>query len=868
MRVVLQAPCRGGNFGPRSTVQVADDQRLSELRQDVRYGLRTLATSPGFTFVAIASLSLGIAVATCAYSEVNGLILRDIPGVRRAGELVALQEPSSYPNYVRYRERNDLFSQTTAYVAPVPFDVSFTPTLGSRADRIWGQLVTVSYFATLGVQPARGRFPESANVPEAVLSYRLWEQRFGGAPAIMGKQIRVNGSSMTVAGVGPRGFLGASPGYFPADLWISLEAAERIAPELRGNALERRDPPMFQVTARLQPGVPMERAEAALDATARQMERDYGDANRDRGGRRVQLVPGGKVLPIRRQDRPFFTETLLVLGVLMLSIACSNVANMMLARSRARWREMAVRISLGANRSRLIRQLLTESMLIAAGAGAVGVAVSWWLMRLAAQIRLPGPAPVSFDLAPDWRVFLFALAATAAAGLGFGFLPALQATRAGLAPALKEGGEMQLGRHRAFNLRNGLMLCQMTGSLTLLLLTAFLGLGIQTTAGVQQGFDASNLYLVALDPVRDGYPAAQAASLFDKLLARVRQLPSIQSAAITETVPASLEGNSGATFSEAGVGSTRNPRGARRHIVGEGYFETAGIPILQGRPFREGDKDVVIVSQTLANSFSSGQGMIGQSIIGRPIAIASTPPRGGFGAIAGASDFRQGALSPEFRDFEVIGVAGDVSEDLIASRKHPAIYFPLRAADYAQPSPNGVTLMLRSKPGVDAIGAAERELAAIDPSVTPFHARSMAEQIAEFMQSLRSAAWTWNLLGAFGMILAASGLAGVTAYGVMRRRREIGIRVALGAQRRDVLSLVMKEGAAVIAAGTLIGMILTWAGVKAMSAFFFSVASVKSFEPAVLVGAPVLLAGLALAACYAAGRKALAIEPAIALRRQ
>jgi MacB-like periplasmic core domain/FtsX-like permease family len=328
-------------------------------------------------------------------------------------------------------------------------------------------------------------------------------------------------------------------------------------------------------------------------------------------------------------------------------------------------------------------------------------------------------------------------------------------------------------------------------------------------------------------------------------------------------VPASLEGNSGATFLDAGAGEAQTPRAARKHVAGEGYFETAGIPILQGRSFRKGDEDVVIVSRTLANLSWGGEGAIG-----RRIAIAAAPARGGFGVIAGAFDFRQGALARASREFEVIGVAADVSEDLIASRKHPAIYLPLRAADYAQPSPNGVTLMLRSKPGVDAIAAAERELAAIDPSVTPFHARSMAEQIAEFMESLRSAAWTWNLLGAFGLILAASGLAGVTAYAVTRRGREIGIRVALGAQRRNVLSLVMREGIAVVAVGTLAGMMLTWVGIKAMSAFFFSVASVKSFEPAVLIGAPFLLAGLALTACYAAARKALAIDPAVALRRE
>jgi ABC-type antimicrobial peptide transport system permease subunit len=214
----------------------------------------------------------------------------------------------------------------------------------------------------------------------------------------------------------------------------------------------------------------------------------------------------------------------------------------------------------------------------------------------------------------------------------------------------------------------------------------------------------------------------------------------------------------------------------------------------------------------------------------------------------------------------VVGVAADVSEDLIASKKHPAIYFPLLASDYAQPSPRGVTLLFRGRPGMDVMTAVEREIAATDPAVTVFRARSMTEEIAQFMSSLRSAAWTWNTLGLFGLALAAAGLAGVTAYAVAQRGREIGIRVALGAQKRDVLALVMKEGFAMVSVGTAAGAALTWAGVRGMSAMFFTVASVKSFEPAVLFGAPVLLASLALAACYAAARRALAIDPASALR--
>jgi ABC-type antimicrobial peptide transport system permease subunit len=236
--------------------------------------------------------------------------------------------------------------------------------------------------------------------------------------------------------------------------------------------------------------------------------------------------------------------------------------------------------------------------------------------------------------------------------------------------------------------------------------------------------------------------------------------------------------------------------------------------------------------------------------------------------VPGTFDFRTGPLARDKQIFEIIGVVADLSEDLIASKKHPAIYFPLHAADYAQPSLRGVTLIVRTRPGVDAIGAVLKEIASIDASVAPFNARSMNEQIAQFMYPLRSAAWTWNLIGAFGLILASVGIAGVTAYAVAQRGREIGIRMALGAQKWNVLALVMTEGALLVAAGTLIGMALTWAGIRAMSAFFFTVASVQSFDPALLLGAPALLATLALLACYLPARRSTTIEPVIALREE
>jgi putative ABC transport system permease protein len=839
---------------------------LAELRQDVRYGLRMLAGSPGFTAVALVSLSLAIAVVTCAYSEVNGLVFRDVPGVPNPDELVALAAPASYPQYQRYRDRGDLFSSTLAYIAPVPFGVS----LGGRTERTWGQVVTPSYFTTLGVHAALGRFfdPEQERQSGGVVvSYRFWQEHLGADPAIIGRTLRINGQPLGVIGVGPKDFLGASPVIFAADLWLPVSADARTVPELADNALERRGLTMFQVAGRLKPGIAAERAEVALDAVARHMERDYGDAGKERGGRRVLLVPGGKVVPIRKQDRPFLMEVLMVLGGLVLLIACANVANMMLARAADRRREIAVRLAMGASRVRLIRQLLTESMLVAAGAGVLGFILTTWLMHGASQGRMPYPMPVAFDLNTDWSALLFALAVTGATGFAFGLAPALQATRTDLTSALKEGGNIRFRRHRRLSLRNALMLCQMAGSLTLLLLTGFLGLGIQTTMGIQQGLDARNLYLISVDPVRDGYSGAQATAFFEKLLERVKRLPAVTAATLTDTVPVAMDGNAGAVFSDAHAGGAQATQWAKKHIVGRDYFETAGIPVLLGRGFRKQDEadgaTAVIVSEELVRRYWTGE-----EVLGRRIEIGNGEAFAGALVVPGTFDFRNGVLGKERHVFEVVGVAKDVAEDLVASKKHPAIYFPLRPADYAQPSLRGVTLMVRGVPGADVIGAVQREISATDRSVTPFNARSMTEQIAQFMYSLRTAAWTWNLIGAFGLILAAVGLAGVTAYSVRQREHEIGIRVALGAQKRDVIGLVMKEGAVLVIAGTAIGMALTWAGIRAMSGFFFSVASVQGFDPALLGGAPLLLASLALLACYLPARRSLRIDPAVALRAE
>jgi putative ABC transport system permease protein len=445
----------------------------------------------------------------------------------------------------------------------------------------------------------------------------------------------------------------------------------------------------------------------------------------------------------------------------------------------------------------------------------------------------------------------------------------LQATRTDLVSALKEGGQVHLRKYRALSLRNILVLCQMAASLTLLLLTGYLGLGIQSTVGVQEGFNPNNLYLIALDPVRDGYSGARAAAFFDKLLKRVKTLPGVTSACLTDTLPVATDGNPGVRFSSAGPQATGEPahHWARKHMVGRDYFQTADIKILAGRSFQSQDEETrsaaVIVSRQAVREFWKGE-----NPVGRRIEIVNAAAGGGIAVWPGTFDYRSNVLAAESRVFEVIGVAGDVSEDLVASKKHPAIYFPLRLADYAQPSLRGMTLMVRAANGVDAIGAVRREISAMDPGITPFNARSMIEHISQYMSTLEGASWTYGLIGFFGLVLAAVGVAGVTAYSVAKRAHEIGIRMALGAQKGNVLALVMKEGAALVMVGTVGGLVCAWAGIRALSGMFFAVASVRSSEPVLLIGAPLLLAGLALLACYLPARKSTRIDPVVALRQE
>ncbi|HLJ50015.1 MAG TPA: ADOP family duplicated permease [Bryobacteraceae bacterium] len=842
-------------------------EHLSELQQDVHYGVRSLVSSPGFSLVALISLTLGICVATCAFSEMNGIALRDLPAVRSPRELVVLELPVSYPAYKRFRGQTGIFSATMAYAAPVPFALSIG---GGSTDRTWGHLVSSTYFSTLGVHPALGSLFDAANeagdpMPQIVVSYRFWHDRLSHDSSAIGKILRVNGHACTIIGVAPKEFLGASPLLFPADLWMHVSTGSKVTPELADNGLERNDLSMFFVVGRLRPGVGTAAAEAALDTVASQLEAEQVRMDPVRRHRRVLLVEGGRMLPLRKQDLPFFTSFLAIMAVLIMAIACANIANMMLARAARRRKEIAIRLSLGASRIRLIRQLLTESTVLAVLAGVLGYAGSSWLMTISSQVRMPFPMPVAYDFRPDGHVLLLTAVLCLVTGVVFGLAPALQATKADVVDALKKGDTDFMAARRRLSLRNLLIVSQVAGSLTLLVLLGVLSLGIQTTLGVQAGFNSERLYSIALDPARDGYDSAHASVFFDRVLNRVRALPAVTSASLTETLPVSMAGARMLTSDPAGGNLTVS---ANKNVVGKGYFETAGIRVSIGRGFHAEDEmpnsTAVVVSETLATALWGAA-----DPVGRPIEIRNgeaTPSK----VIPGSFDHRP-TVREGGQTFQVVGVAVDVANGLTVGKPLPAVYFPLHPYDYSHPPLQGITLLLRGAPGADVLSVVHREIAAIDDRVTPFNGRSMAEQINQFMSPLRSAAWTYALIGIFGVVLACVGIAGVTAYSVVQRSREIGIRMALGARTRQVLSLVMKEGLSLVTAGTVVGMAGAWSGTRflaSMNASVGTVTSTSSSDPVVLVGAPLLLAAVSFLACYLPARRSTRVNPVVVLRQE
>jgi putative ABC transport system permease protein len=836
---------------------------LRESLWDFRYELRLLIRRPAFTFVAVVSMSLAICAGSAFFSELNGTILRDVPGVARADELVTLQQPISYPAYRRFRDHKDLFSSTSAYAAPVPLGVSFN----GHTERIWGHIVTPAYFSTLGVTAGAGRLFDASDevtqgTPPIVVSDRFWKNNLGSDPDVIGKTIHINGKLCTIVGVAPKGFQGASPMMFVADLWLPVSAGAGVAPELAEDALERPQLAMFQFIGRRRQGVTSSQIEVALDTVLRQMLRDSGHAATERG-HLLWVALGGKLIPTRERDRGLFAFLPMVVIALLLLIACSNVVNMLLARALDRRREVAVQLAMGASRARLIRQLIMESLLIAFAAGVLGFALTCWLMHLLSRLRLPHAMPVQFNVEVDWRVLVFSIGLTALTGLAIGLLPALQATRAELVPALKEGGNLQMRRRRGFSARNLLVVSQMAGSLTLLLVTGYIVFGMERTMLGATGFDASNIQLISVDPVRDGYSASQAEEFYLKLLDRVKTLPGIVCATWTEAIPMQPSGE--VTLATDTNGSRRVDR-ATKYIVGYDYFQTMGIRILRGRGFAREDENghshSIVVSEALARTLWSND-----APLGRTLSLVSKNEVT-FGLMGGSAfDYRAASRD---ESYEVVGVAADVLETPVEP-PGPAVYLPITEEDYARPPFQGITLATRTAPGLDTASIVRARIAAIDPKLTTFNVKTMSDWIEQLMVIVKIGLWSYGLMGAFGLVLASVGLAGVTAYSVSSRVHEIGIRLALGARSIDILGMIMAEGATLILVGSCIGITLAVLAMHGLAASMDPVAQSIQHSHSdlrIAAGALGVLVAVGLSACYLPARRSARVDPVVALRQE
>jgi macrolide transport system ATP-binding/permease protein len=839
---------------------------LSEMRGDMRYALRALLKSPGFALVGIISMGLSIGLTTNVYSSKWALLFRDMPAAANAKQLVMTEpeKPVSYYYIEQFREQKTIFAGIAAFQIGVPFNVAIQGSENAKPQRIFGQLVSPDYFAVLGVEPQLGRVLSDAldkpgDAPVVVVTDRFWRNHLNSSPEAVGQILRLNGQIATIVGITPKEFNGAFS-INPAEIFVPTTAPAALAPELANDVLHQRNAKEFLALMCLAPGVTIDSAEAALDAITRRLdEQDPSLPTRTDKGRRVTLLPAGTRVPLPRQLRLVLLGFFLLLTGLVMTLACTNLANMLIARGANRRKELAIRLAIGAGRFRLIRQLMAEGILLSLLGGVAGFALAYALMVLNSRFSPSTGVPFETDFNLDWHAALFAFALALLCGIGFSLAPALQATKADLTPGLKEGSALQLPGYRRFGLRNLLMVAQVAASLMLLLITGFLVIGLSKESSVQTKIDPNTMFLVSIDPVRDGYSPEKAQALFEKLPALLK------SAAVSRIAFAAVPPFSAVDDDEArqltAEDAEHSPRvqlPAIEETVGPGYFATLNEPMLAGREFLDRDQRI---EASISSTFALPAVL--------PAVLNETAARGFFG--------NGNALGKRLRDgqqsYEVVGVVRDLQNGI--GIRQAISYLPLTPRDFVRAPADGITIMVRSDAGAlagrDALSSIQNEIALIDPHLNLFHVQTLSEFLDRSRASTRFAVQTYGGIGVFGLVLAAIGLAGITAYSVAQRRKEIAIRTALGASRAQVLRLVLREGAALVLFGTVLGFFGAIATARILSALtdiFVQAFSVGTGDLRLLVGAPLLLAAVTMLACYLPARSSVKIDPLKALRQE
>lgn len=810
--------------------------------QDLRFGVRMLAKRPGFTLVAVLSLALGLGANTAIFSLINTLMLRPLP-IRRPEQLVALNNVGenrmfsnfSYLNYQDLRARNDVFADLIAYRI-TPLSLSHD----GVNERRWGYVVSGNYFATLGVQPALGRFISleddrtRGGHPVVVIGHQYWQQSFGGAADVIGKELIANGRHYTIIGVAPLGFLGTEIAA-ASELWFPLAMHAQIA--IGSNALDERGAEMLFVQGRLKPGVRVAQARTALALIAAQLEREYPD---DNAGKRITLSPPGLFGDTMRGSVLGFTGLLMAVVGLVLLLACINLANLLLARAAERRREIAVRLALGASRFRLVRQLLTESLLLAGGGGLLGLLPALWLVDLLRAFKLPPNVPVVFAIRVDYRVYLFTFLLSLATGVLFGLLPAWQATKGDLVPALKDEGGYgsQWPSARASWLKSSLIVLQVALSLVLLVGGGLMVRALRQANTLRLGFEPQRAAEVSFDLRLQGYESAKRKEFLRSLLERVGALPGVEAAGMADLLPVDLHFSRAAVY-PAGRVIERNARvpSAMFNLASPGYFAAMGTRLLQGREFTAQDDEqsapVAIINESFARRFFPNENALGQQF---SLGDADAPK------------------------VQVVGVVADGKYANLNEDARPYVARPLWQSRIGSTS-----VVVRSAGDLPALMAAvRREIQQLDPYL-PVAANTLVEKLSLPLLPARMVA---SILGGFGLLalaLATIGIYGVMSYGVAQRTHEIGVRMALGAQKADVLKLVISQGLRLTLLGVAIGLVAALALTRLMKGVLLGISAT---DPLTFVGIAGLLTGVTLLACYLPARRATQVDPLIALRHE
>ncbi|MBX3277630.1 MAG: ABC transporter permease [Acidobacteria bacterium] len=813
---------------------------MSTLLQDIRYGFRRLGKSPGFTIIAVVSLALGIGANTAIFSLVNTILLRPFP-IEKSDRVVALHVTTSaqkmlafsWPSYVDFRDRNEVLSGM--------FVTRFAPMSLSRSganERVWGYLVSGNYFDVLGVRAALGRtfLPEEDRTrlthPVAVISWGCWQRRFGADPEIVGRDVLLNGHQFKIVGVAPDGFKGIDLIYEP-EIWAPMMMLGWIEPG--ATWLDSRTSQNLFGFGRLRDGVDRAQAEASLNLLASQIGAEHPETEE---GKQLMLTPPGLIIPAVRGQFISFAWVMMGTVVLVLLIACTNLASLLLARATERRREIAIRLALGAGRARIIRQLLTESTLLALIGGVCGVGLAWWLIDLIVAMRPPMDFPLMLDLTLDSRVLVFSLSAALLTGVIFGLAPALQSTKTDLVPALKD--ETGAGVYRRSNLRSALLVAQIAFSLVLLIAAGLVVKALQQVRALDPGFDTRNGLMMTFDLALQGYDRARGHNFHQQALERVRALPGVEAASTVAFVPLSL--NYSAT--DVHIEGAEPKRGANIPLsmyssIGLDYFRTMRIPLVAGRDFNELDTP----ESTLAT-------IVNETFVQKLLPDVKSPDE----AIGRRFSARVGG-----RMWQIVGVAKDGKYFNIGENYQPFVYFAMR-----QEYEPYTTLLVRTTDNPQSMmGVVRNAVQQLDPALPIVDAKTFDEHMGLSMFPARVAA---GLLGAFGLVallLAAIGIYGVTSYSVAQRTREIGIRMALGAGRSAVVIMIVRRAMAIAGIGIAIGLAGAVGVTQLMSAVLYGVSAT---DPITYAGVIALLAGIVFLAGYVPARRAARVDPMKALR--